>query len=137
MWSRSAIGALMLGGSALTACGPSVDLTVQAPATFSQEPGGYESATIERVVDGDTLVVRITGRTDGPGAGEAVVGRSYRVRLIGIDTPESVDPRRPVECFGREAGSALSALVGDRTVRLVKDMEETDRYDRLLRYAYM
>lgn len=130
-------GAFVMAVSLMIACGPSVDLTVQAPATFPEEPGGFESATIDRVVDGDTLVVRITGRTDGPGAGEAAVGRTYRVRLIGIDTPESVDPRRPVECFGREAGSALSALVGDRTVRLVKDVEETDRYDRLLRYVYM
>jgi micrococcal nuclease len=129
--------ALVIAAAALSACGPSVDLTVQAPATFPEEPGGYEAATIERVVDGDTLVVRITGRTDGPGLGDSVVGRSYRVRLIGIDTPESVDPRRPVECFGHEAGAAMSALVKDRSVRLVKDVEETDRYDRLLRYVYM
>jgi micrococcal nuclease len=137
MWFRASIGALMLGAGVLTACGPSVELTVQAPATFSEEPGGYESATIERVVDGDTLVVRITGRTEGPGLGDAVVGRSYRVRLIGIDTPESVDPRRRVECFGREAGAAMSALVEGRPVRLVKDVEEADRYERLLRYVYM
>jgi micrococcal nuclease len=137
MSPRRGPGALALAAALLSTCGPSVDLTVQAPATFSDEPGGHESATIERVVDGDTLVVRITGRTDGPGAGEAAVGRSYRVRLIGIDTPESVDPRKPVECFGREAGVAMNALVEDRTVRLVKDVEEMDGYERLLRYVYM
>jgi len=134
---RRGLFATVVAAVVSSGCGPAVELTVQAPATFGDEPGGFESATIERVVDGDTLVVRITGRIDGPGLGDAVVGRSYRVRLIGIDTPESVDPRRPVECFGREAGHAMSALVAGRSVRLVKDVEETDRYERLLRYVYM
>jgi micrococcal nuclease len=131
------LSATVLAAVLSSACGQAVDLTVQAPATFDDEPGGFESATIERVVDGDTLVVRITSRTGGPGLGDAAVGRLYRVRLIGIDTPESVDPRTPVECFGREAGAAMSALVEGRTVWLVKDVEETDRYERLLRYVYM
>lgn len=137
MRSRTAIVAALLGPFLLIACGPEVDLAVQAPATFSEEPGGHESASLERVVDGDTLVVRITARRDGPGLGEAAVGRTYTVRLIGIDTPETVDPRRPVQCFGREAGAALTALVEGRPLRLVKDVEETDRFDRLLRYVYM
>jgi len=137
MLFRCGLFATVLAAVVSGGCGQAVELTVQAPATFGDEPGGFESATIERVVDGDTLVVRVTGRTDGPGLGDAVAGRSYRVRLIGIDTPESVDPRRPVECFGREAGDAMSALVAGRTVRLVKDVEETDRYERLLRYVYM
>ena len=136
---RSAAALVCTGAGAvlLGACGPSVDLSVQAPATFPEEPGGFESATIERIVDGDTLVVRITGRTEGAGLGAALVGRTYRVRLIGIDTPESVDPRQPVQCFGREAAAATEALVDGRPVRLVKDVEETDGYDRLLRYVYI
>ena len=131
------LSATVLAAASSSACGPTVDLTVQTPATFGDELGGFESATIERIVDGDTLVVRITSRSQGPGLGDAFIGRSYPVRLIGIDTPESVDPRRPVECFGREAGYATSALVDGRTVRLVKDVEEADRYGRLLRYVYM
>src|ERR687891_349550 len=109
-----------------TSCARPVDLSRQAPATLQQEPGGYELAHVERVVDGDTIEIRVTSRVAGPGAGEARVGSTYHVRLIGIDTPESVDPRRPVECFGKEAAAAMSALGEGRPVRLVKDVEEAD-----------
>ena len=121
----------------LAGCAPEVDLSVQAPATFSSEPGGYETATVTRVVDGDTIVVDITGRTDGPGAGAAPLGPDQRVRLLGIDTPESVDPRRPVGCFGKEASAAASAFTQGQEVRLVADIEEVDGFDRLLRYVYL
>ena len=77
--------------------------------------------TVVRIVDGDTLVV--TG--------------GVRVRLIGINTPESVDPRRPVECFGQEASAALGRLVPPgTTVRLVHDVERTDDFGRTLAYLY-
>ena len=78
---------------------------------------------VGRVVDGDTIRVHI--------------GREETVRLIGIDTPESVDPRSPVECFGQEASAHLKELlpVGTR-VRLVRDVEARDRFDRLLAYVY-
>lgn len=122
----------------LVGCGGhQVLLTEQAPATYADEPAGYEQATVVRVVDGDTLVVTVEGRTEGPGAGTAPTGPEQRVRLIGIDTPESVRPGTPVECFGREASSAAKALLEGQTVRLVKDVEEADRYDRLLRYVYV
>jgi micrococcal nuclease len=128
--------ALML--LSLVACSPhSVDLRRQAPATLVTEPRGLERAVVERVVDGDTLVVRITAREEGPGAGATVVGREYRLRLLGIDTPESVDPRRPVECYGREAADATTALLENKTVVLIKDVEEADDFDRLLRYVYL
>jgi micrococcal nuclease len=117
--------------------GHQVLLTHPAPATFADEPGGYEEASVTRVVDGDTIDVEILARTEGPGAGLAEPGGSYRVRLMGIDAPESVHPRTPVECFGREASAAAKALLEGDTVRLVKDVEETDRYDRLLRYVYL
>jgi micrococcal nuclease len=121
----------------LAACGDAVRLEHQAPATFRQEPGGYELADVTRVVDGDTLVVVITGRVDGPGAGETTVGSEYRVRLLGIDTPESVDPRSPVECFGHEASDATAALLAGGHVVLVKDVEDRDQFDRILRYVYL
>ncbi len=83
-------------------------------------PAGGETAVV-RVVDGDTLVV--TG--------------GVRVRLIGINTPESVDPRRPVECFGKEASTALARLVPPGTpVRLSYDVERTDEFGRTLAYLY-
>ena len=122
----------------LSSCGGHrVDLGRQSPATAADEPGGYEIAEVTRVVDGDTVEVRITERSDGPGAGLAEIGETYSVRLIGIDTPESVKPGSPVECFGKEASSATNALLDGQTVTLVKDVEETDSYDRLLRYVYL
>jgi micrococcal nuclease len=122
----------------LASCaGHRVDLTVQAPATLHSEPPGFEEAVVTRAVDGDTIEVEVTARVEGPGAGEAEVGGSYDVRLLGIDTPESVSPREPVECFGREAATATAALLQGATVKLVKDVEERDGFDRLLRYVYL
>jgi micrococcal nuclease len=76
-----------------------------------------------RVIDGDTIEVGIDGV-------------AHRVRYIGIDTPETVHPNRPVEWLGPEASAANAALVGGRTVILEKDVSETDRYGRLLRYVW-
>ena len=122
----------------LASCaGHRVDLSVQAPATLHSEPAGYEEAVVSRAVDGDTIEVEVTGRVEGPGAGEAAIGESYDVRLLGIDTPESVSPREPVECFGHEASAATAALLQGASVKLVKDVEERDGFDRLLRYVYL
>jgi micrococcal nuclease len=86
--------------------------------------GGDGQASVVRVVDGDTVEVRIGDREE-------------TVRLIGIDTPETVDPRSPVECFGQEASDRAKALLPEGTgVRLVADVEPRDRYDRLLAYVY-
>jgi len=82
------------------------------------------NAVVVKVVDGDTIDVEV-GDT------------RTRVRMIGFDTPESVDPRRPVECFGKEASRHLASLapVGTR-VRLERDAEQHDRYGRTLAYVY-
>ena len=81
------------------------------------------NAAVERVVDGDTLIA-------------TVGGRSETVRLIGIDTPESVAPTRPVQCFGREASLHLAELLPAGTsITLVRDVEARDTYDRLLGYV--
>jgi micrococcal nuclease len=77
-----------------------------------------------RVVDGDTIVVRDAD------------GRVERVRYIGVDTPESVKPDTPVQCFGHEAGVFNRRLVQGRTVRLVPDREPRDRYGRALAFVY-
>jgi len=75
---------------------------------------------VVRVVDGDTFEI------DG---GE-------RVRLIGVDTPETVKPNSPVECFGPESSAALRHLIEGQSIRLEKDKTDRDQYGRLLRYAY-
>ncbi len=89
-------------------------MTTSAPA----------NAVVTKVVDGDTIHVSINGATE-------------KVRLIGVDTPETVDRRRPVECFGREASDFTKSLLPKGTaVRLVLDVEARDRYKRLLAYVY-
>jgi micrococcal nuclease len=90
----------------------------------SDEPAGdLGSAQVLRVVDGDTIRVRLDGRTE-------------RVRYIGVDTPESVKPGTPVQCYAKRASAANAALVAGRSVKLVTDAEQRDRYGRLLAYVY-
>lgn len=85
---------------------------------------GEPNAVVQRVVDGDTLVVE-TG------------GVEERVRLIGVDTPESVKPGTEVECYGKEASEHTEELLPEGTeVVLERDVEARDRYDRLLAYVY-
>ncbi|HSH23065.1 MAG TPA: thermonuclease family protein [Acidimicrobiales bacterium] len=82
------------------------------------------TARIVRVVDGDTVVADLGGREE-------------QVRLLGIDTPESVDPQSPVECYGKEAVARTAEILPPGTaVRLVRDVEPRDRYSRLLAYVY-
>lgn len=108
-------------GSAQTGEHAQDEPTAETRTTQNTEAGRAE---VVRVVDGDTIVVRIDGQEE-------------KVRLIGIDTPESVDPRKPVECFGKEASRHTSELLPEGTqVRLVRDVEARDRYKRLLAYVY-
>ena len=131
---------LAVAGALLMACSCAthrVSLPVQAPATLQQEPPGWETARVTRIIDGDTIEVVITARSEGPGAGQAGVGEHHDVRLLGIDTPESVAPNTADQCYGREASAALAALLEDQDVVLVDDVENIDHYDRLLRYVYL
>jgi endonuclease YncB( thermonuclease family) len=77
-----------------------------------------------KVVDGDTIEVLIDGQ-------------KKTIRLIGINTPETVDPRRPVQCYGKEASDETKKLLTGKSVYLSKDVSETDKYDRLLRFVYL
>jgi micrococcal nuclease len=137
---------LALAGMALQGCGrPARQAEVQrsAPTRTGLErtgtpegvgPGyptpssGAENALVMRAVDGDTLdVVLRKGTTEE---------QRVRVRLIGVDAPESVDPRRPVQCFGREASRFAQRLEG-QTVRLDYDVERYDKYGRVLAYVFL
>ncbi len=116
----AAVLALILSG---LACAVTVDLgegTETGPSNPQQgvTPQFGEQATVVWVIDGDTIDVEIDGQ-------------EYRIRYIGIDTPE-----RDEVCYD-EATDANAALVEGKVVTLVADVEDTDRYDRLLRYVYV
>jgi micrococcal nuclease len=81
------------------------------------------AATVVHVVDGDTIVVAFRD------------GHTEIVRVLGIDTPETVDPRKPVQCFGPEASAYSKAHLSGRAIRLEFDVERRDRYGRLLAYV--
>jgi micrococcal nuclease len=96
---------------------------VPVPASV---PAAAVEAVVDRVVDGDTVVVLVAGERE-------------RIRLIGVDTPETVKPDAPVDCFGPEASAfTTDALPVGSTVWLEDDASQgdADRYDRLLRYVW-
>jgi micrococcal nuclease len=87
-------------------------------------PSSAGEAVVVDVVDGDTVHLSIAGRTE-------------TARLLGIDTPETKHPTKPVECYGAEAQDRLAAVVPPgTTVRVERDQEARDRYGRLLVYVY-
>lgn len=92
-------------------------------ATIPDQDDLAPNAIVERVVDGDTIVVEIAGNRE-------------RVRLLGIDTPESVAENRPDQCYGEESSAYLSQLLPPGTdVTLIRDVEARDQFDRLLAYV--
>lgn len=111
--------ALLLVGAA---CGR--DASPSPAPSHAAAGAGAGAAEITRVVDGDTVRV-------------AIGGAEERVRLIGIDTPETHGQGGLRECFGAEASRRMAELLPPGTpVRLVRDVEARDRYDRLLAYVY-
>ena len=96
-------------------------LTVQSGGEKTKMEETGEFAVVKRVVDGDTVELE----------------NGEKVRYIGIDTPETLDPRKPIQCFGKEAAAKNRELVEGKRVRLEKDVTERDKYNRLLRYIYV
>lgn len=95
--------------------------------TATPDPfAGMSLVSVSRVIDGDTIEVDYEGHL-------------WSVRLIGIDTPETVHPTQPVQCFGTEASAFTTQMIelSGWHVYLEKDVSETDRYDRLLRYVWL
>ncbi len=100
-------------------------LVLSPLSTFAKESTS-ETASITRVIDGDTIVVKIDKYYE-------------KVRLIGIDTPETKDPRKTVQCFGKEASLYTTSLSKGKTAILKNDTQDAnrDKYGRLLRYVYL
>ena len=93
-----------------------------ASCTDADAPG---TATVKAVIDGDTIELRIGTSSE-------------TVRLLGIDTPETVHPTKPVECFGPEASARTKELLPRGTkVRIARDSEARDHFGRLLLYVYL
>ncbi|MDX6662292.1 MAG: micrococcal nuclease [Solirubrobacterales bacterium] len=111
-----ALAAGLSAAVALGACGG-------AGPGRAQEPPPVASVRVVRAVDGDTIVVDLGGRHE-------------YVRYIGVDTPETVKPGTPVQCFGPQAHDFNERLVQGRRVRLRLGVERRDRYGRLLAYVY-
>ena len=98
------------------------------PEQTTQLVAGVRTGSYKVVdfADGDTISVDMNGTTE-------------RIRLIGVDTPETHDPRKVVQCFGQAASKYTKELIGNNSVRLEADPLSTnrDRYNRLLRYVYL
>jgi micrococcal nuclease len=90
-------------------------------AQTNQHAQPANSYLVTRVIDGDTIVLERLGK----------------VRLIGVDTPETVDPRRPVQRFGKEASDFTRHLVDGKRVRVEYDWNRKDKYKRTLAYIYL
>jgi micrococcal nuclease len=101
-----------------------VALLIVRPWEVEESGPAAVDAVVERVVDGDTIEARIGDEVED-------------VRLIGIDTPETVKPGSPVECFGPRASRFAHRLLEGRRVRLVFGAERRDAYGRLLAYAHL
>lgn len=80
-----------------------------------------QKTTVTKVIDGDTIIIE---------SGE-------RVRYIGVDTPETVHPKKSVQCYGKAASNKNKALVEGKTIYLERDVSDKDHYDRLLRFIYL
>jgi micrococcal nuclease len=106
-----------------TTVAPSVPMSSPTPARPTPRPE-WVPAQVVAVVDGDTIRVEVQGE-------------AYTVRYIGIDAPETKDPNRSVEWLGPEAAEANRRLVAGKRIYLERDVSETDRFGRLLRYVYL
>lgn len=145
------LAAVAAAAITLTGCGTALPAeTAQAPgnttgstqASPASEQGGVRTdnrhpqggvltgtsstADVSRVIDGDTIIA-------------AVNGQERRIRILGIDTPETVDPDEPVGCYGPEASNFAHQMLDGQAITLRTDptQDEVDRYDRALRYVIL
>lgn len=95
--------------------------------------------TVQATPKEDTKYYKVTKVVDGDTIDVMIDDKSERLRLIGIDTPETVDPRKPVQCFGVEASNRAKEILTGQEVALEADptQGELDKYSRLLRYVFL
>ncbi len=117
--SRNVIVALLLVLAAAAGAGSS---GVLGGGGGDGDGGDAREGRVVKVVDGDTIHVLVGGRRE-------------KVRYIGVDTPETKHPAKGVQCFGRAAAKFNAQLVGGERVRLMRDVQERDRFGRLLAYV--
>lgn len=96
----------------------------QATQTANIKDKRFEKVTVSRIVDGDTIYVKFDE------------GREEKVRFIGIDAPETVHANKDIEHYGKEASNFTKDKLLGKTIYLEKDVSETDKYGRLLRYVW-
>ncbi len=113
----------IIAGLLIAALSPFVAKQLQTGRLPPAPPGYYH---VKEFVDGDTITVDMNGKAE-------------KVRFIGVDTPETHDPRKAVQCFGVAAAAFTKQQIGTQPVRLEADYTNTDRdrYSRLLRYVYL
>lgn len=104
---------------------PTVPVEVKTTKTVSSPSSQYTHYSVISVVDGDTIKISMNGK-------------EVTLRLIGMDTPETVDPRKPVQCFGKEASNKAKELLSGKKVIIEIDPSqgELDKYGRTLAYVY-
>ena len=88
-----------------------------------QDDSGFTTGIVTRVVDGDTAVIKVDGN-------------DIRVRMLGVDTPETVHPNKPVQFYGKEASTFTKDYLNGKQVWLEYDASPTDRYNRHLAYVW-
>lgn len=114
------------------------------------EPASSLSTTLDKTIrTGVPIKIKYEGQPTSTVTGDAVfvaravdgdtieLANGEKVRYIGMDTPETVDPRKPVGCYGHEASAYNKQLVEGKEVVLAKDLVDKDKYGRLLRYVYL
>jgi micrococcal nuclease len=144
VWIALAICGLVVSGCVSPSALPdasSTSATTPEPTTPNRAtaaPRGTSAATdAPTLADPSRMRAQVLSVTDGDTIRVSIDNRSVAIRYIGIDTPETVDPRTSVECFGREAAAFNRQLVEGKTVELEKDVSELDRFGRTLRYVWI
>lgn len=120
------LGGFLIGKVSELVQKTSVLPTVSPQITSVLGEKNYQEAQVIKVVDGDTIHVLLGNKDE-------------TIRLIGVDTPETVDPRKKVQCFGKQASDFTKAKLTDKKVFLQDDPTQTnrDKYNRLLRYIFL